>query len=459
MDNTEILIVDDDQDILTACRLLLKKHFGQIVTTREPGEIPPLMAEHHFDVILLDMNFQGDDHSGKEGLYWLEQIQAIDPRAVVVLITAFSSVDAAVNAMKSGAVDFIEKPWNNEKLIATLNHGVRLRRAEDQSHRFRQQARILREDSDRRHHPIIGQSQAIRQVLDRIAKAAPTDANILILGENGTGKELVAREIHARSRRAAEDFVSVDLGAVPENLLESELFGHKRGAFTDAREDRLGRFQAAHKGSFFLDEIGNLPLTLQPKLLRALENREVTPLGATRAEKVDIRLISATNLAPSQLKQETTFRQDLLYRLNTVEILIPPLRERKEDIPLLVDAFLAQYTRKYNRSIDGLSRKAIAMLMAYTWPGNVRELRYSIERAVILSDDNVLHSRDFSSLDNLADQPVEQYSLAAGKTLEEIEEASVRQALDACQGNVSRAARSLGITRTSLYRRMQKYDL
>lgn len=455
---SNILIVDDDEDILNACRLLLKKRFGNIVTSTEPRNIPALMAEDSFDAILLDMNFRAGDNSGEQGLRWLQRILDIDPNAVVILITAFSSVDAAVEAMKLGAHDFIEKPWNNEKLVSTLMAAIRLRRSRNEAHRFQQTSRMLAEDIQRRHHPIIGQSRALQNVLSIVRKAAPTDANVLILGENGTGKELIAREIHALSQRADEAFVSVDLGAVPATLLESELFGHKKGAFTDAREDRMGRFQAADKGTFFLDEIGNLPLNLQPRLLRVLESRMATPLGGTRAEPIDIRLVSATNASAETLKNPEVFRPDLLYRLNTVEIRLPPLRERSDDVPLLANAFLREYTRKYNRPVEGIDNEAMSLLMQYQWPGNVRELRYSVERAVILTEGTELGMRDFISLADGAPQ-LAGHTPASGMTLDDMEKVTIEQALLDNQGNISHAAKALGITRASLYRRIEKHGL
>ncbi len=449
-----ILVVDDDEDILSACRLLLKKRVGRVDTASDPATIPALMAEHDYHAILLDMNFRPGDATGADGLRWLQRIRRIDPQAVVIMITAYSSVDAAVEAMKLGAHDFIEKPWNNERLISTLAAAVRLRRSQDEANRFRQTSRMLAEDMQRHHHPIIGQSAAIRRVLSMVRKAAPTDANVLVLGENGTGKELIARELHALSPRADEAFVSVDLGAIPATLLDSELFGHRKGAFTDAREERLGRFQAASKGTFFLDEIGNLPLNLQPKLLTVLENREVTPLGGTRPVPIDIRLISATNLPAEQLRAADTFRPDLLYRLNTVEIQLPALRERREDIPLLANAFVREYTRKYNRPVAGISDSAMDLLCGYRWPGNVRELRYSIERAVILCEGDELGTDDFSSLSDGAAP-----GRAGPQTLEDIEKAAVRQALQQHDGNISHAAKALGLSRTALYRRIEKYEL
>jgi DNA-binding NtrC family response regulator len=457
-EKTNILIIDDDEDILSACRVLLKKHFDLVVTCQDPHRIPSLMAEREFHAIMLDMNFRPGDNSGEEGLRWLNGILEMDRNAVVIMVTAFSSVDAAVEAMKLGAHDFIEKPWNNERLISTLSVAVRLRRSREEAQQFKQQNRILTEDISRRHHPIIGQSEAINQMLSIIRKAGPTDANVLILGENGTGKELVAHEIHALSRRAENAFITVDLGAVPSTLLDSELFGHKKGAFTDAREDRMGRFQAANMGTFFLDEIGNLPLSLQPKLLLALENRKITPLGSTHAVPIDIRLVSATNVAPGELRNPERFRPDLLYRLNTVEIHVPALRERVDDIPLLANSFVREYARKYNRHIDAVSNRAMKALMDYSWPGNVRELRYCIERAIILADGSELDSRDFTSLAETP-QPPDNETSAGGRTLDDMERITIEQVLRKHQGNVSHAAKELGLTRTSLYRRIEKFGL
>ena len=457
-DQTNILVVDDDEDILSACRVLLKKRFDLVVTCQDPRNIPALLAERTFHAIMLDMNFQPGDNSGEEGLRWLGKILDIEPDSVVIMVTAFSSVDAAVEAMKIGAHDFIEKPWNNEKLASTLSAAVKLRRSQEQVNRFKQRSRMLAEDISRRNHPIIGQSPAIGEMLSLIRKAAPTEANVLILGENGTGKELVAHEIHALSKRADQAFITVDLGAVPSTLLESELFGNKKGAFTDAREDRMGRFQAAEAGTFFLDEIGNLPLSLQPKLLLALENRKITPLGSTRTVPIDIRLVSTTNVTAEELRNPAVFRPDLLYRLNTVEIHVPPLRERAEDIPLLANAFVREYARKYNRNVDGISDPAMSILMEYCWPGNVRELRYCIERAIILAEGEELGANEFASLLVLA-QKASEAGQAPARTLGEMEKASVENALKKYQGNVSRAAKELGLTRTSMYRRIEKFGL
>jgi DNA-binding NtrC family response regulator len=457
-EKTNILIIDDDKDILSSCQVLLKRRFDEVVTCQDPYDIPSLMAGQDFHAIMLDMNFSPGASSGEEGLQWLGKILEIDRDAVVIVVTAFSSVGAAVEAMKLGAHDFIEKPWNNERLASTLTAAVRLRRSREETQRFKQHNRILTEDISRRHQPIIGHSDAINELLSVIRKAAPTDANVLILGENGTGKELVAHEIHALSRRSEQAFITVDLGTVPSTLLDSELFGHKKGAFTDAREDHMGRFQAASKGTFFLDEIGNLPLSLQPKLLQALETRKITPLGGTRAESIDIRLVSATNVTREKLKNPEIFRPDLLYRLNTVEIYVPALRERVDDIPLLANTFVREYTRKYNRPIDGISNQAMKLLMDYSWPGNVRELRYCIERAIILADGHELDNMDFSSLVEMEQTAIEQTG-AGGQTLDDMERASIEQVLKRNQGNISQAAKELGLTRPSLYRRIEKFGL
>jgi DNA-binding NtrC family response regulator len=465
-----ILIVDDDEDILASCKVQFKRRFGEVITSSDPRNIPALMAQYQFDAILLDMNFKADDISGKDGLHWLSRILKIEPQAVVILITAFSSVDAAVEAMKLGAYDFIEKPWNNERLATTLTAAITLRRSRQEAEHFRQTSRMLNEDMQRLHHPIIGQSKAIQELLALVRRAAPTDANVLILGENGTGKELVARELHALSKRSDEPFISVDLSSIPSTLLESELFGHKKGAFTDAREDRLGRFQAANKGTFFLDEIGNLPLHLQPKLLTALENREVTPIGGKRSEAIDIRLVSATNASKEDLLNPKLFRPDLLYRFNTVEVQLPALRDRADDIPILANAFVREYARKYNRNIDSISDSAMELLMENGWPGNIRELRYSIERAIILTDGDELGPQDFRQLiGNTKQSPSPDIDSASHVTMEkrpedrqtlmDIEKTSIERALKRYDGNVAFAAKELGLTRTSLYRRIKKFGL
>jgi two-component system response regulator HydG len=452
-----ILVIDDQEDILQAARLLLKRHFAAVETLREPSGLAELVRRGAFDVLLLDMNFAAGEDDGAEGLKRLGEVLTIDPQAVVVLVTAHSGVELAVQAMKRGAADFVTKPWENERLIATLLAASNLRRSRMEAAELRKRNRGLAA-ATHTEAEMIGTSPAILRVFDTIRRAAPTDANVLILGENGTGKELVAREIHRHSRRAQEVFLRVDLGALSPQLFESELFGHRRGAFTDAKDDRIGLFRAAGGGTLFLDEIGSVPLHLQGKLLTALERREVVPVGADRAEPIDVRVISATNVAPKQLADQNLFRQDLLYRINTVEILLPSLRERREDIPLLLEHFIALYAQKYNFPVKRLSAAALDHLMRHAWPGNVRSLRHAVERAVILSEGAVLEAADFS----LA---VAQSADAAGRgsshesKLDAIEKSAIARSLEEHQRNVSRAAQALGLTRASLYRRMEKYGL
>lgn len=458
-----ILIVDDDEDILIAGKLLLKRHFSAVATVNRPDHIPKLMNEGAFDAVLLDMNFGAGESSGREGLIWLRRILDIDPDVVVILITAHSAVGTAVEAMKLGASDFVEKPWQNEKLIATLKAAVSLRQSRDEATTLKGRNRELAAHISGAGDDILGSSEAMKSVLSMIARAAPTDANVLVLGENGTGKELAARQVHRQSNRVASVFMSVDLGAVAESLFESELFGHKKGAFTGAGEDRIGRFQAASGGTLFLDEIGNIPLHLQAKLLTVLEQREVLPVGANKSVSIDVRVISATNLSAAALADESIFRQDLLYRLNTVEIALPPLRERADDIAILVDHFVALYARKYSRDIKGVDKKAMAQLTVDAWPGNVRALRHAVERAVILSESDRLASEDFNLAGAVARQAVVDGGPVDGAmddlTLEDLEKRAIEGALRRHTGNVSRAAKDLGITRASLYRRMEKHDL
>lgn len=453
-----ILIVDDDEDILTAGKLLLKRHFKSIATVNRPDNIPKLMNEGAFDAVLLDMNFGAGERSGREGLDWLRRILAIDPDVVVILITAHSAVGTAVEAMKLGASDFVEKPWQNEKLIATLKAAVNLRQTRDEAAALKHRNRELSAHISGAGDDMLGSSSAMQVVLSMIARAAPTEANVLVLGENGTGKELAARQLHRQSNRAGAIFMSVDLGAVTESLFESELFGHKKGAFTGAGEDRIGRFQAASGGTLFLDEIGNIPLHLQAKLLTVLEQRQVLPVGANQPVSIDVRVISATNLPASKLADESIFRQDLLYRLNTVEIALPPLRERTGDIPVLVEHFVALYARKYGREIKGIDKQAMAHIAADSWPGNVRALRHAVERAIILSEGDRLGVEDFNLAGAVARQ-ADADGAADDLTLLDLEKRAIGGALKRHTGNVSRAARDLGITRASLYRRMEKHDL
>ena len=452
----KILIVDDDEDILQAARLLLKKHVARVDTEKNSKAIPSLMKNEDYDVILLDMNFAKGATSGKEGFIWLSKILEIDPSVVIVLITAFGDVEMAVRAVKEGATDFVLKPWQNEKLIATISAAIHLRESRVEAYHLRSRQKQLSADLDQPFHDFIGQSPAMEEVFLTIQKVAGTDANVLILGDNGTGKELIARELHRQSLRFDEVFISVDMGAVSETLFESELFGHVKGAFTDAKEDRAGRFEIASGGTLFLDEICNLPLTLQAKLLTVLENRKVIRLGSNKHIPIDVRLICATNMPIHEMIAENKFRQDLLYRVNTVEIRMPPLKDRPEDIPLLVGHFLKVYCKKYNKSLKRVNPATLKRLEKYSWPGNVRELQHAIERAVIMSDSTVLQPSDFffPSVESKEDSLIfEDYNL------EEIEKLIIRKALSKHGGNISHAAKELGLSRTSLYRRFEKYGL
>jgi DNA-binding NtrC family response regulator len=451
-----ILVIDDDADVLQAARLFLKQHVNRVHTETSPELLPDLVSDGEFDVILLDMNFTKDVTSGQEGLSWLQRILKLDPTAVVVLITAFADVDLAVRAIKYGAVDFVEKPWQNEKLLATVLSALKLRRSRREVDSLRQRQRVLSEDADQPFQDFIGSCTAIKEVFSLITKVAETEANVLVLGENGTGKELAARALHRQSKRAGEVFVKVDMGAITESLFESELVGHVKGAFADAREDRAGRFEAAMGGTLFLDEIGNLPLPLQVKLLTVLQNRRLTRVGANTEIPIDIRLICASNVSLSQLTADGRFREDLLYRINTVEIPLPPLRERLEDIETLAHHFMRMYARKYHRTVTKLNAAAVAKLKGYRWPGNVRELQHTIERAVIMCDSSSLQPGDFVlSSGDRSDGDLILDSLH----LEEVEKTVIRKALAKHGGNVTRTARELGLTRAALYRRLDRYGL
>jgi DNA-binding NtrC family response regulator len=453
-----ILVVDDDDDILTAGRLLLRRHFGSVSTCRDPQRIPALLAEQDFDAIMLDMNFGPGESSGRQGLEWLERILELDPQMVVVMITAHGGVDTAVEAMKRGATDFVAKPWQNEKVVATLSAAVKLRQSRMETENLRLANRVLSDAASLSGSPIVGQSAQMRDVLSIVDRAAPTDANVLILGENGTGKELVARELHRRSMRSDQVFMTVDMGSISETLFESELFGHRKGAFTGATEDRPGRFQAANRGTLFLDEIGNLPLHLQAKLLSVLEQRKVTPVGADRPQPVDVRVIAATNLAPEALGDERRFRQDLLFRLNTVEITIPPLRERRDDILPIARHYLSIYSRKYHKPECKLSQEAEVALVNDPWHGNVRALRHALERAVILGTRDILGPGDLA-LSATTSKTATVAAIPTVYNLDQMEKQTIEKALRRHGFNISKAASELGLTRASLYRRMEKHGL
>ncbi|HNP77202.1 MAG: sigma-54 dependent transcriptional regulator [Cyclobacteriaceae bacterium] len=454
----KILIVDDNEDLLKAAKMHLKRHFAQVDIEKNPEAIPNLMNNEDYDVILLDMNFTKDVSSGSEGYYWLEKILQIDPSAVVVLITAYGDVQMAVKAIKAGATDFVLKPWENEKLLATLYSSMRLRETRDEVHTLKIKNQEINQAVNDRYKDIIGQSAAMQRIFQTIDRVAHTDANVLILGENGTGKELIARAIHSNSARGKESFVGVDLGSITETLFESELFGHKRGSFTDAKEDRPGRFEIANNGTLFLDEIGNLSMPLQAKLLTVLQNRRVSRVGANKETPINIRLICATNMPLYDMVKENRFRQDLLYRVNTIEIEIPSLRDRMEDIPLLSQHFLKHYAEKYQKSITRISDGAMTRMNKHPWPGNIRELQHAIERAVILSNNSVLQPEDFN-FNPVTGKETEQPINLDQFNLDEVEKLLIRKVLKKYNGNITQAAAELGLTRSSLYRRLEKHGL
>jgi DNA-binding NtrC family response regulator len=457
------VVVDDDEDILLAARLLLKSLFAEVITVGTPGEAVAAISKRPPDVVLLDANFARGATDAREGIALLDRLLAIDPDIVVVMITAHAGVHVAVEAMKHGATDFVSKPWSNERLLATVRTAAALRQSRHAVDTERAKVAVASSASGEG-PPLLGRSPAMARVYSLIERAGPSDANVLILGENGTGKELVARALHRHSLRAERPMLTVDLGAVVEDLIDSELFGHVKGAFTDAKADRIGRIQAADGGTLFLDEIGNLPLRLQPKLLTALEQRRVTPVGSNATVPVDIRVIAATNMTPERLHDEAHFRQDLLFRLNTVEILLPALRERREDIPELAAYFLQFYARRYARPAPELSEEALAALIAHDWPGNIRALRHAIERALILGDPHMLEAADFSLGANakarFAPDAVVSTSEDAGDlNLDRVERRIVETALRKHGYNISLAAHELGVSRAALYRRMEKYGL
>ncbi len=452
-----------------ASKLLLKRHFQLVVTCSQPNKIPELMSANEFDAVLLDMNFSPGESSGEQGFYWLKNILAIDPDAVVVMITAHGGVNVAVEAMKHGATDFIAKPWQNEKVVATLSAATELRASRTEAKQLKQRNKALREASGSQTQTMLGNSEAMRRIHSIIQRTAPTDANVLILGENGTGKELAAREIHRRSLRQDEVFMAVDLGALSESLFESELFGHKKGAFTGATQDRIGRLEASNGGSLFLDEIGNIPLALQAKLLSVLEQREVRPLGSNTSIPIDVRVIAATNLSADKLHSDQVFRQDLLFRLNTVEIVLPALRERLEDVLSIAEHYAELYAHKYRKANKTFSPTALSALQQYSWPGNVRALRHCIERAIILSEAQEIEPADlqlkFEASEQTSYQGVtpelkpSKIALEEDLNLERMEQRLISSALKQHRYNISHAAKSLGLTRAALYRRMEKYGL
>ena len=448
--NGKILIVDDNEDILFALNLLLQPHVEKIKVTTQPERIEHFMQTFDPDVILLDMNFTKDADSGQEGFFWLKEIKKIDPESVVVFVTAYADTEKAVRAIKAGATDFIPKPWEKEKLLATVAAAVALRQSRHEVQNLKKQVAAL--ESNLSVPIIIGESEPMQSLFETVEKLKDTDANILILGENGTGKDLIANLLYCCSPRSKKPFVHIDLGSIPESLFESELFGYEKGAFTDAKKDKQGRFELAAGGTLFLDEIGNLSPTMQTKLLTAIEKQQIHRLGSTTPVKIDVRLISATNSDVYGMVSNGDFRQDLLYRINTVELHIPPLRERGNDVLLLADFFLEKYARKYKKKISGIAPQAQRRLKEYNWPGNVRELQHAIERAVILSSGSSLLPGDFMLKPSTLAKHQETLNL------ETLEKNAIEKAVNKCNGNLNKAAELLGISRYSLYRKMNRIE-
>jgi len=448
----KILIIDDDHDVLLTARMFLEQLEFDVTVLSDPAKILARVSKEHFDVVLLDMNFQRGRTEGAEGLQWLEQIRKHDPGMVVILMTAFGDVELAVKGIRAGAFDFILKPWQNAKLHASILSALKLKQTHQEKEKYMNVARTLGEDVDLPFMQILGKSAVIEKLKENIRIVAPTDASILILGENGTGKEMVARSIHRLSEREKGVFMGVDMGAIPETLFESELFGHQKGSFTGAIQDKPGRFEMAEGGTLFLDEIGNLPVTMQTKLLTVLEQRSIRRIGAETDIPIDIRLISATNQPVNLMVEDGSFRRDLLYRLNTIELVIPPLRERLDDIPLLAEHFLSEACRKYGKPGLEIGKRSMKQLQQYHWHGNVRELQNTLARAVIMSEDKQVRFDQLGSTTGGG---------PAGITLniEENEKSLIQKALITNKGNVTRAASDLGIDRNALYRRMKKYDI
>jgi len=449
-----LLIVDDDIDILETARMFLKQQFTTVDICPDPAKLPKLISGSNYDVILLDMNFKRGKNDGEEGFYWLGRILEFDPDSTVIFITAYGEIDLAVRAIKMGATDFILKPWKNQKLLGTVLAGWKLRRSKYEVQKLKDTQKHLEKGDQALHSGMIGKSPAIKRVFELIEKVADTDANVIILGENGTGKDLVARAIHDYSNRKKKSFIKVDLGAVPETLFESELFGHVKGAFTDAKENRMGSFELAEGGTLFLDEIGNMSLSLQAKILTSLESRYIKKVGSNISQNIDIRLIAATNKPIYKMVKEETFRQDLLYRINTVEILLPPLRERREDIPDLMAHFMKIYVKKYNKPHGQVSNSVINSLQNYSWPGNIREFQHAVERAVILNESN-----KFSDARLFIQGQDEKLLTEMPETLDEMEKQFILRTLEKNKGNVTQTAQALGLTRTAMYRRLNKYGL
>jgi len=454
MTDARILVVDDNRNVLTALDLLLSREFSGVNCINKPGQIKSELQSASYSAVLLDMNYTAGQNTGNEGLFWLRELRKLDPDLSVVMITAFGDIELAVTALKEGAVDFVLKPWDNQKLLATMHTAVQLARTRREVKSLRKDNESLKAELKGKETRIIGRSAAMKKVMDLVEKVAGTQANVLITGENGTGKELIAREIHHRSDRSDEIMVTVDLGAVPDTLFESELFGHVKGAFTDARTDRIGKIEAAHKGTLFFDEIGNLSLAMQAKLLSVLENRTLSRLGDASIIPVDIRLICATNMDLEAMVEEGSFRMDLLYRINTIQVELPPLRTRSDDVLLLAAWFLQIYANRYNKPGLHMDASAEKALKQWSWPGNVRELRHSMERAVILAEGKLISEESFRFGAVMATR-----AASFEGSLEEVESRLIQYALLKNDGNISAVASQLGISRQTLYNKMKKYGL
>jgi two-component system, NtrC family, response regulator HydG len=450
----KLLIVDDNEEILIALKLFLTNHFEIVDTFRNPNLIPDAINRNNYDVIILDMNFSTGVNSGNEGIFWMRKIMEYDPLSIILFITAFGDIEMAVNAIKEGATDFIQKPWDDDKLLVTILTAIKLRRSTLEIKKLRNKQIHLSENLNRSYNIVIGKSQEMQNLFKTIKKVACTDANILILGENGTGKELVAREIHKQSLRSSEVFVNVDMVSLNENILESELFGHIKGSFTDAKEERSGRFEIASGGTLFLDEIGNMSLTMQTKILSALQNREIFRIGSNKSVPIDIRLISATNKPLDDMILKNTFREDLLYRINTIQIILPPLRNRIEDIPLLVTHFLSLYSEKYNKHELKISKQGMEALLKYRFPGNIRELEHMVEKAIILCESEVLKKEDL-----FFQQRISNVSEKKSLNLELNEKLLIIEALEKNGNNFTKASIDLNISRKTLYNKISKYGI
>lgn len=448
-----ILIVDDDEHVLLTSKMILKNYFENIETLDSPKTLESKLKQQDFDVVLLDMNFQAGVTSGNEGIFWMNRIHQLSPQTHVVMQTAYGDIELAVKSIKEGAVDFLPKPWDKEKLVTTVLNAYQQANARKENHELKSKQKALQHHLNQNRHSFIASSPAMLPVLQTIEQVAPTDASVLILGENGTGKEWVARAIHNQSKRSEEPFISIDLGAVPGSLFESEMFGHEKGAFTDAKESRIGKFELANKGTLFLDEIGNLSVDLQVKLLSVLQSRTVSKVGSNKVIDLDVRIICATNSPIYDSVNSGAFRQDLFYRIKTVEIKLPPLRERKEDIPLLVNYYLLESSKRYNKVLE-VDSALLSQLTKYHWPGNIRELQHAVERAVILSKQPLLTSNDFQL--SSASPTVEAEKVL---NLMTVEKEVIRQAVMKSNGNLTLAAEELGIGRTTLYRKMEEYGL